>query len=306
MNAGETRHIPVLLAEVLTALRASAGGIFLDCTLGGGGHTAAILEANPENRVVATDRDPEALDRSKRRLAAYGDRFIAHHAAFSELTAVVGGQRFSGVLADLGVSTDQLFGARGFSFNDGDSLDMRMDTTRGESAQDLLNTLDERALNRVLREGGVGNEARGIVRAIGRERPITTARQLAQVVSDAIPARLKKSIHPATVTFQALRIAVNRERAEIEALLAQLPQLVQVGGRAAVITFHSLEDKLVTEQFRFWEHGKEFSASWAGGEVPSDDTLGALVERRAVRPSEAEVSANPSARSARLRTFQFR
>jgi 16S rRNA (cytosine1402-N4)-methyltransferase len=304
MTPDSTRHIPVLLSEVLIALRAAEGGNFLDCTLGGAGHTEAILNANPKNRVTAADRDVRALERARERLKEFGERVSLNHLRFSELADALAGQRFDGMLADLGISTDQLFEGRGFSFKDEALLDMRMDETQDFSAYHLVNEISERELYVILRQGGVGPEAKQISHAIARARPIERTSELAQVIADALKGRHReKHVHPATVTFQALRMKVNEEREQIDSLLAAAPKLVSAGGRFAVITFHSIEDKVVTQQMRAWQQGEAFSALMPGGSRATK--LGRMVDKKAVLPDAAELERNPSARSARLRVFEF-
>ncbi len=293
-------HIPVMVAEVLTSLRAAEGGDFLDCTLGGGGHTRALLEANPANRVTAIDRDLRAIERARGALSTYASRLTILHGSFSTLDDLDLGQRFDGMLADLGLSTDQLQESRGFSFGDIAALDMRMDEEEGQSAAEFLNTISEHELFVVLRQGGVGNEAKAIARTIVKHRPLTSAKELADVVAK-VPSR-KKDVHPATVVFQALRMAVNRELQQIEDLMGVAPRLVKKSARFSVITFHSLEDRAVTATMRAWE-GADFSALWPGAKRP--EVLGKALSRKPISASEQEILENPSARSARLRVFQF-
>jgi 16S rRNA (cytosine1402-N4)-methyltransferase len=202
------------------------------------------------------------------------------------------------------MSTDQLKEGRGFSFADGASLDMRMDESRGVSAQEFLNTASERELYLALVEGGVGKGARSLVAAIQRARPFETAQQLADVVRSGAGAKRSESgVHPATVVFQAIRMAVNQEREEIAGLLESVPHLIQPNGRFACITFHSIEDRLVTNQMREWESGGSYPASWRG---PRDGKCyGALVSKKPILPSENEISINPASRSAKLRVFEF-
>ncbi|NDC39122.1 MAG: 16S rRNA (cytosine(1402)-N(4))-methyltransferase RsmH [Proteobacteria bacterium] len=299
-----TRHIPVMFDQVLSFLRASEGGRFLDCTLGGAGHTEGILRAHPDNRVVAADRDMRAIERARVRLASFGDRVELRHVSFEELASELSGERFTGMLADLGISTDQLFESRGFSFKDETPLDMRMDEGRTLTARDLVNELPERELYVLLRQGGMGPEAKQVVHAIVRARPLEKTNELAEVVAATLRGQHRdKQVHPATVVFQALRMKVNEERSQIEALLNSAPTLVQSGGRLVVITFHSIEDKVVTQRMRGWQQGGEFSALMPGARPAP--ALGRMVEKKAVAPDAEEISRNPSARSARLRIFEF-
>jgi 16S rRNA (cytosine1402-N4)-methyltransferase len=298
-------HVSVLCKEVVEALLAEKGGHFLDCTLGGAGHSRAILDANPQNTLVAIDRDARAVIRANRSLEKYEGRVQIMHSSFSEIKDVLLGQKFDGVLADLGTSMDQLKENRGFSFNDEVTLDMRMDEGQELSALHIVNKLAERDLLRILKIGGVGREANAAARAIIKARPIETTKELATVVSSAIRGmRADKKGNPATVVFQAIRIAVNNEYEEIEALMQAVPHLIRPSGRFAVIAFHSLEDKLVTNRMRAWESQDTYPALWRGprGEVPA---LGKLLTKKAVLASEDEMQANPSSRSARLRVFSF-
>ena len=304
----KTQHIPVLEQEVVEYLRAASGGDFLDCTLGGAGHTLAILSAHPKNTVTASDRDERALKRAAERLSGFGSRVTLLHADFSALTELLQDKTFDGMLADLGISTDQLKENRGFSFNDDGALDMRMDESSGQSAAELVNSATPQQLFVILKQGGVGNEARAISQAIVDNRPHTTAKGLAQVVNQAFArvARGKmaaKKVNPSTVVFQALRIAVNREFEHIENLMELAPRLIRTGGRIAIITFHSLEDRVVARKMREWESGGEFSVRTPG--AARAKRLGHMIERKGIEPSAEEVSRNPSARSACLRVFEF-
>lgn len=299
-----TVHVSVLRDEAVSMLRAEQGGNFLDCTFGGGGHAAALLEAGPEVTVAAVDRDPRAIERSALLLGAYPQRLKLKHGPFSAISDLYPGTRFDGVLADLGVSTDQLREERGFSFGDKTPLDMRMDTTCGESAAELIERVSPQELYQILRQGGVGPEARSIVSLILRNRPFATARELADCLKDLPLLKAKKKrVHPATVVFQALRIAVNNEFGEIEALLKQSPALIRPGGRLAVITFHSLEDRLVTHRMREWENQGTAPASYPGAR--SQRSIGKVITRKPIIPSDQEIERNPASRSAQLRVFEF-
>ena len=252
--ATDSIHVSVMPAEVLDGLAASAGGSFLDCTGGGGGHSIKILNANATNTVVVCDRDPVAVARLEKLAKEFAPRMEVVHARFSELSPKLSGREFDGMLADLGFSTDQLRGDRGFSFNDS-NLDMRM-SQEGDTAADIVNTYEGRELVKLLKIGGMGNEAKIAVRAILDNRPFATAEQLAKTIDESFVGGLREKMgRPATVVFQALRIAVNQEFDEIEALLEAAPKLLKKGGRLVVIAFHSLEDKLVAKKMRDWEQG---------------------------------------------------
>jgi 16S rRNA (cytosine1402-N4)-methyltransferase len=285
-------HVPVLLAEVLEGLAPKPGQTIVDGTLGGGGHTRAISAiVGDEGTVIALDRDPAALVAAERTLA--GQPIKLAHSNFSELPEVlreIGVQHVDGILLDLGLSSDQLADeSRGFSFQSPGPLDLRFDSTHGESAARLVNRLSEQQLADLIYEYGEERYSRRIARAIGerrREREIVSAADLAEIVRRAIPrSRHEQRIDPATRTFQALRIAVNDELRSLESALARLPDCLRHGGRLAIISFHSLEDRRVKEAFR-------------------DDPRLTNLSRKPTRPSEAELAANPRGRSAKLRVAQ--
>jgi 16S rRNA (cytosine1402-N4)-methyltransferase len=289
-----------MVHEVVTALDCRAGGTYVDATVGAGGHAAALLEASaPGGFLVGLDRDREILALAAERLAAYAGRFLLVHANFGDLAEVLareGRGQVDGVLVDLGLSSLQLDrGERGFSFRVDAPLDMRMDRDEEGTALDLVRDLDEEELARVIFEYGEERKSRRIARAICRERErgeLTTIR-LAETVAGAIGwgGPRGRHIHPATRTFQALRIAVNRELEALDAVLQALPGILAPGGRACILSYHSLEDRAVKRTFREWaHHGVEGSA--AEFEV---------ITRKPLRPSEEEVGRNPRARSARLR-----
>jgi 16S rRNA (cytosine1402-N4)-methyltransferase len=292
-----TVHLPVLLDETIEFLNAKEGGMFLDCTLGGGGHTAAILAANPQNQVIAIDRDPRAIARAEVRFSTeLGKRLTIVHGRFGSAAELVTNHKFKGILADLGMSTDQLTGGTGFSFKDKGELDMRMNPEEGVPAQDLLNILLEQDLREVFYKGGLDRYARKLAKEIIAARPVASAKQFAEIVDTCGNKDAR------AVAFQALRIAVNKEFEEIEGLLTGAPSLAQNGTRLAVITFHSLEDQLVTGQFRRWA-GSEAAPAWMGKREAS--RLGKLLTKKPVTPGERELEANPASRSARLRVFEF-
>jgi 16S rRNA (cytosine1402-N4)-methyltransferase len=304
-GSGDAVHIPVLLREVVEQLRAEKGGMFLDCTLGGGGHTRALLDASPEAWVVAVDRDRRAIERASRWAPAYGERLTLVHAPFSQVEEVVGAAKFDGILADLGVSTDQLREGRGFSFSDNGPLDMRMDEDSPVTAEEFVNSASERELYLALVEGGVGTTARALTRSIVAKRPFSSAREFAEMVREThLGKKSSSKVHPATVVFQALRMWVNREREEIQQLLQAAPKLAKgAGSRLAMITFHSLEDAFVMRELRRWESAGTYPASWRG--VRDEKRIGRIEPRKAICPSEDEVLRNPASRSARLRVFEF-
>ena len=303
------KHIPVLLGESMRALGVKADGVYLDATFGRGGHARAILaRLGPKGRLLALDRDPDAVA-AGRGLAAVDPRFSIERARFGESLQVAERAglrgRLDGLLADLGVSSPQLDNARrGFSFGADGPLDMRMDPDSGTSAADWLAVADERDIARVLKDYGEERFAKRIARSIcerRRTQPITTTGQLAALCERSVPTR-EPGKHPATRTFQALRIQVNAELTELRALLAGACELLAAGGRLVVISFHSLEDRIVKRFIRDESQG----AALPKGLPVTDDQ----VPRRfkpidgAVRPSDAEVHANPRARSAVLRAAE--
>jgi 16S rRNA (cytosine1402-N4)-methyltransferase len=298
-----TSHVPVMLNEVLEMLQAERGGEFLDCTLGGAGHTIAILKANESNMVTAVDRDSRAIIRAGRKLDEFGPRVKIVHSAFSQIKDALEGKKFDAILLDLGVSTDQLKENRGFSFNDTSPLDMRMDESQELSAYVIVNKTAERELICMLREGGVGREAALAARTIIKARPISKTSELSKAINQALSGKKGKKTNPSTVVFQAIRMAVNDERSEIESILKDAPKMIKACGRLAVISFHSDEDKIVTRTMREWSSQGSYPALWRG--VVKEKSLGKLLTKKAVVPSEEEVKKNPASRSARLRVFQF-
>ncbi|MGA9753439.1 MAG: 16S rRNA (cytosine(1402)-N(4))-methyltransferase RsmH [Acidobacteriota bacterium] len=301
----EPLHVPVMVREVVESLRVEEGGWYVDCTLGLGGHSRAVLEANPSANVLGVDRDPQALALAREALAHFGPRMRFFHANFkdvdawrSELPEVP-----RGILADLGMSGLQLRSHRGFSFQDREALDMRMDPSSGPSAEEFLAGADEGELMRVLRTYGEEPHARRIARAISAARseaPITDAARLAEVVSAAVPPHLRGKIHPATRTFQALRIHVNRELEGLGTTIERCADLLCPGGRIVILAYHSLEDRIVKETFRSLAKGCICPPRLPVCACGRKPTL-KLVHRRALRPSDAEVARNPASRSGRLR-----
>jgi len=265
------------------------GGFFVDATLGAGGHAEALLERGPEIRLLALDRDPDALALSQRRLARFGARVAFAAENFADLERVLDDSPAAdGILADLGVSSMQLEqGPRGFSFRRDGPLDMRMDQTKGTTAADLVNYTAEKALADLIYQLGEERRARKIARAIVRARPIRSTRHLADVVERA--AHRTGRLHPATQTFMALRIKVNAEQEELDRLLEMAPELVKSKGRVVVISFMSLEDRKVKNKFR--DLDREGRAT--------------TLTKRPLRPTEDEVRANPAARSAKLRALEM-
>jgi len=309
----EVHHEPVLRAETLEFLAPERGGICIDCTLGLGGHAEALLSASEDLLVVGIDRDPEALERARRRLGRYGGRLRVvegdfHHLA--DLPGVPGVGGAAGILADLGVSSLQLDRPeRGFSFRAEGPLDMRMGGD-GMTAREILEHYSEEELVRIFREYGEERQARRVARAVveaRQEAPLTTTTQFADVVRRAKkPVRSRRErrggrhreIDPATQVFQALRIEVNQELAGLERFLDQAVERLEADGRLVVISYHSLEDRIVKHRLRELERGQKDPVT---GRTRSETQLIEVLTKKPVRPSAAEVAANPRSRSARLR-----
>jgi len=300
-------HETVLRDAVVDHLATSAGEfdaavVFLDGTLGGGGHSEGLLQATgPESRVVGIDRDPAALAAATSRLTPYGDRFRAVHGTYADMASLVGDlPPVAGIVLDLGVSSPQLdHAARGFSFQQDGPVDMRMDPTRGVDAATLIDTLSEDELTTTIGRLGEEPRARRIARALKAGTPWTSTLALADTVARASGYRNSRT-HPATRTFQALRMAVNDELGQLERGLSAALELLAPGGRLAIISFHSLEDRAVKQRFR----------TWAGVGTPRDaygnpvePPLGRDVVRKGISGADTEPW-NPRARSARLRIFE--
>ena len=288
-------HEPVMATQVVELLAPGRGGLFVDCTVGLGGHSRALLEAGA-TRVLAIDRDPAALAVARDVLAGFRDRVELVHADYRELDRVLddrGIARVAGALADLGVSSMQLdTEGRGFSFRRDEPLDMRMDQSRGSTAAALLQSADEEDIADAVFRFGEERYSRRVARAIvnaRRESPIVTTGRLASIVRRAVPHRGFQRIDPATRTFQALRIWVNRELDGLDDFLTSATARLLAGARLAVITFHSLEDRIVKHAFRAIEKSGE---AWR------------VVTRRPLIPGDQEVARNPRARSAKLRAIE--
>jgi len=288
MSVGSTQHVPVLASEVLAALNPVAGATIVDGTLGGGGHARLLAEAvGRKGCVIGLDRDPVAIERTAELLSGLSVECV--HANYADLPEVLAGRNMAavdGIVLDLGLSSDQLADVeRGFSFHSSGPLDLRFDPTRGEPAWRLLERLSEEHLANILFEMGEERYSRRIARQIvarRRQSPVKTAQQFAELIRRTVPRSRTERIDPATRSFQALRIAVNEELKWLKVALRRLPDCLRPNGRLAVISFHSLEDRLVKESFR-------------------DDERLDVVTRRPIRATENETAVNPRARSAKLR-----
>jgi 16S rRNA (cytosine1402-N4)-methyltransferase len=288
-------HVPVMLEEVVTFVQPARGGLLVDCTVGLGGHARALLERGA-SRLVGLDRDPSALARAAETLAPWKDRVELVHADYRDLARVLdarGMTEVGGILADLGVSSMQLESeGRGFSFRRDEPLDMRMDQTRGETAAEWLAGVEQTDLANVIFQFGEERHSRRIARALvsARERtPLTTTGQVADIVRRAVPAKGWQRIDPATRTFQAFRIWVNRELDELDTFLTAAADRLAAGARLAVISFHSLEDRIVKHTFR-----------------GLDREVFTILTKRPVTAGDEELAANPRSRSAKLRVIERR
>lgn len=296
-------HQPVLYHEIIHALQPKSPGRYVDCTVGAGGHARGILEAcKPAGRLLGLDVDPQALALARESLAPYGQRLRLVQASYVSLRAALGEagwEAVDGILLDLGLSSIQLDAPeRGFSFQHDGPLDMRFDPTRGATAAELVNTLPEAELADLLYRYGEERAARRIAQAIVRARPLQTTRGLATVIASLLPRRGR--VHPATRTFQALRIAVNDELHAVEQVLPQALAALRRGGRLAVIAFHSLEDRLVKEFMR-----RESRDCLCPPQQPvctcGHEAALREITRKPITPGSEEIAANPRARSAKLR-----
>jgi 16S rRNA (cytosine1402-N4)-methyltransferase len=310
MTCAACSHIPVMLAEVIEALAPRAGAVYIDATFGAGGYATALLEA-AECRVVGVDRDPGACRRAEAIVDRYGGRLAVAHARFGDLPALaatLGLRQVDGIAFDLGVSSPQLEAAeRGFSFRSEGPLDMRMDPSEGATAADAVNRLPQEELADVLYRFGEERASRRIAAAIVRARataPILDTRRLAAIVRSVL-SRAEGGLDPATRTFQALRIWVNDELAELDRGLIAAERLLAPGGRLVVVAFHSLEDRSV-KNFLKLRSGPSPRASRHQPEIAHATTEPSfrLICKRAVRPSAREIAQNPRARSARMRAAE--
>ena len=279
----------MLLNEVIDYLNIDARGTYLDCTLGEAGHAEAILKRLTTGRLIAIDRDGEAVERARGRLEEYGGKVSLSQVSYSDIDKAAGGEPLQGIVADLGLSRRHFeTPGRGFSFQREGPLDMRIDQRQGLTADQIVNSYDEKRLADLIFRYGQERRSRRIARTIVRGRPIRNTTQLAAVVERAVPRSHRRRIHPATKTFQAIRIAVNDEIAQLESMLESAPKLLTNGGRMVVISFHSLEDRCVKVAHRRWRDRNVFK----------------VLTPHVVRPSRQEIRQNPSSRSAKLRAAE--
>jgi 16S rRNA (cytosine1402-N4)-methyltransferase len=303
-------HEPVMLKEVIESLLVNRTGVYVDCTVGGAGHAYAILK-NTDAFLVGIDRDDDALDFAERKLSEFGTRKVLVKANFADLNRVLSDlkiEKVDGVLLDLGVSSRQLDDAeRGFSFGQEAPLDMRMDRTTGLSAYDIVNSFAQNELERMIRFYGEEKMAARIARAILKRRqesPVETTTQLAAIVASCMPPNLRwQKIHPATRTFQAIRIAVNNELDSIQPAIAAATEALKPGGRLCVISFHSLEDRIVKNEIRLLEGGCVCPPDLPVCVCRKEAKLKNLTKKVLI-PSEEETATNPRSRSAKLRVAE--
>ncbi len=285
-------HVPVLAEAAVQWLNVQPGGTYLDATAGLGGHSLLIARRLTTGRLIGLDQDEQALEIARRRLRQYGDRVELVHANFSQIGELAEQRHWpplDGVLADLGVSSLQLDSAeRGFSFRQAGPLDMRMDLQGKSRAEEIVNRAGEGELADLLYRLGEERDSRRIARAIVRARPIRDTAHLATVVAGARASRGRQKLHPATKTFLALRIAVNREMEALAQFLSRAPATLKSGGRLVVLSYHSLEDRMVKQSLRGWERAGQLR----------------VLTPKVIRPSEAEIAANPRARSAKMRVAE--
>lgn len=309
-NPRSFSHDPVMVEEVVALMEAVPAGLFIDATVGGGGHAEALLRSRPDCCLIGIDRDPDAREAARRRLVPYRSRAQIVASAFGDLESAINESAFSGapgvsgVLFDLGVSSWQLDAPeRGFSLRANGPLDMRMDPSLGRSAADIVNTTSSETLTRLFVENGEGRLSARIADFIVKARPISDTATLASVVESAVPAALRRRGHPATRVFQALRIAVNDELSQLRMGLEQAISLLLPGGVVAVISYHSGEDRIVKEIFVEKERGGctcPPQLPCVCGAVPQHER----VRRGSVRPTTQEIAQNPRASAARLRALR--
>jgi 16S rRNA (cytosine1402-N4)-methyltransferase len=305
-------HTPVLAEEVIAYLKCREGGMFVDATIGEGGHTLQILQASGQNKVIGIDQDQEILEQARQRLTGYADRVTLMRDDFTRLPQLLQGlgiELVDGILFDFGVSTFHfLHQGRGFSLQHDGPLDMRIDTRGKVTAFDIVNRYPLEELEKILKGYGEERWAKRIVKAIGEKRrqgEIRTTQHLAEICSRTIPRRYHpRQLHPATKTFQALRIAVNDELNKIERALVKAPFLLTQGGRIGCIAFHSLEDRIVKENFKRMERTCICPPSLPQCACGGREKVLSIITRRPVTPGPAELRNNPRARSAKLRVAE--
>ena len=299
-------HIPVLLNEVLSVFESIGNGYFIDCTCGFGGHSEAILKAHPDIKLIAIDQDIEALNFAKKRLLPFKDRVEFIHSRASDVLEEFIDLEVVGILADIGVSSYQLdIRERGFNF-EGDTLDMRMNQSQEFSAKDVVNNYSLNELERIFKDYGEERYYKKIAAKIvekRKEKKFTSSKELADFISSFIP---RKKIHPATQIFQAIRIEVNNELNELEGILQNSLKISKKGTILSVITFHSLEDRIVKQTFKEWSKKCICDSNAFRCECGNNNEKGVILTKKPLIASKEEILANPRSRSAKLRAFKFK
>jgi 16S rRNA (cytosine1402-N4)-methyltransferase len=301
----ESPHIPVLLQEIIESFKTDSSGYFIDATLGYGGHSEAVLENSPNLHLIGIDRDITAIEFSRKRLERFGDRVTIYHGSFGEtIGRVLENHRdkpIFGLLADIGVSSLQLDQRdRGFSF-ESENLDMRMDQSRGLTGYDVVNSYSEHQLSEIFREYGEMRNGKKVARAVVNQRPISSGIKLSEIIS-SVEKRKKGGTHPATLPFQAIRIEVNGELDQLHSLLDGVEALS--GAKIGVISFHSLEDKIVKNRFRDWSKSCICPPEAFRCECGNSNEKGRVITKKPIVATQSETRQNPRSRSAKLRLFQ--
>lgn len=295
-------HIPVLYKEVINVFSNIRNNYIVDCTLGYGGHTSLILENNSQISMICNDQDDEALEFSKRRLAKYGDRVIFNKGNFKNIATTFKNRNIKGILADIGVSSLQLDKeSRGFGFNS-DTLDMRMDTNQELSAYDVVNNYSQLDLERILKEYGEVKEYKKVASLIIQNRPFNSAKELAALLEKKMH---KGKIHPATLPFQAIRIEVNNELGVLEELFKSIEKENLKDCIVAIISFHSLEDRIVKNYFKKWAQKCICPPHVMRCECGNNNQKGKVLTKKPIIPQNDEIKENPRSRSSKMRVFKF-
>lgn len=298
----EIPHIPVLYSEVIEIFSQIDEGYIIDCTLGYGGHSEALLKQNPHIKMICCDQDMEAINFSKKRLEPFGERVIFEHAKFSTIVQKYKEYPIKGILADIGVSSLQLDKKeRGFGF-ESEELDMRMNPQNPLSAKEVVNNYSFEELEEILREYGEMRDAKRVAKAICDNRPFSSAKELAKMMEKLGG---KPKIHPATLLFQAIRIEVNNELGELNELLESIGNSGLKGVRVAIISFHSLEDRIVKRTFKAWTQKCICPPQALRCECGNDHDLGKIVTKKPIIPTKKEQKTNPRSRSSKLRVFRM-
>lgn len=302
MQEIKTPHIPVLFNEVIDTFKDIKEGYIIDCTLGYGGHSEGILKANPNIKLICNDQDNEALNFSKKRLAPYGDRVIFNCGNFKNVIETFKDKNITGILADIGVSSLQLDkNERGFGF-DSETLDMRMDQNQELSANEVVNNYSQNELMRILKEYGEVKEYKKAASIIVQNRPFRSSKELAECLSKHM---YKGKIHPATLPFQGIRIEVNNELGVLEQLFTQIEKANFNNTKIAIISFHSLEDRIVKNYFKRWSQKCICPAHVMRCECGNNNQKGKVLTKKPIIPTNIEIKQNPRSRSSKMRVFHW-